>query len=341
MVNALSPVAEAFGCRLRKAIAAAHASQSQLARELGMKAPSQVNRWCRGESLPEGRYMAQLPELLAVSGHWLLTGQGLMVPDSESQQRSAVLRGVLGATSEQLAECVELFLKADPMPAAVRTDGATVAAPPDLPEGSDDDPTPAEERTREEARKREVLEAALKRTEAELDRLRAQAAATAKSLPHVPLEVVSGGLAEDEARAAGLRLVPDLDVEAAAGTEAYVEQELVVGHLALPEDWLARTCINPEQCRSLRVRGRSMEPTLQAGARILVDPQRTRRLHGHIYVVWTEDGLAVKRLIRDGDDWLLVSDNEDQETYPPVPWPEDAIVRGEVMWTGKMLRGSR
>ena len=24
-----------------------------------------------------------------------------------------------------------------------------------------------------------------------------------------------------------------------------------------------------------------------------------------------------------------------QETYPPVPWPEDAIVRGEVMWTGK------
>ena len=37
----------------------------------------------------------------------------------------------------------------------------------------------------------------------------------------------------------------------------------------------------------------------------------------------------------------MVSDNEDQETYPPAPWPEDAIVRGEVMWTGKMLRESR
>ena len=218
------------------------------------------------------------------------------------------------------------------------------------------DPTPADDRAREaeeraqeaiarirreEARNREDLEAALKRTEAELELLRAQAAAESKPLPHVPLEVVSGGLAEDEARAAGLRLVPDLDVEAAAGTEAYVEQERGVGHLALPEDWLARMCINPEQCRSIRVCGRSMEPTLQAGARILVDPQRTRRLHGHIYVVWTEDGLVVKRLIRDGDDWLLVSDNEDQETYPPVPWLEDAIVRGEVMWTGKMLRGSR
>ena len=36
-----------------------------------------------------------------------------------------------------------------------------------------------------------------------------------------------------------------------------------------------------------------------------------------------------------------MSDYREQGTYPPVPWPEDAIVRGEVMWTGKMLRGSR
>ena len=234
---------------------------------------------------------------------------------------------------------------------ALRFDGVVQAArileiSTDYLTGLTDDPAPvddrvreAEERAHQEERKREQLEAELRRTKEELECLRGQAAAEPE--PHIPLGVVSGGLAEDEARAAGFRLIPDLDVEAAAGTEAYVEQELVVGHLAFPEDWLARTCINPEQCRSLRVRGRSMEPTLQAGARILVDPQRMRRLQDHIYVVWTEDGLMVKRLIRDGDDWLLVSDNEDQETYPPVPWPEDAIVRGEVMWTGKMLRPCR
>ncbi len=84
-----------------------------------------------------------------------------------------------------------------------------------------------------------------------------------------------------------------------------------------------------------------MEPTLQAGARILVDPERTRRLQDHIYVVWTEDGLVVKRLLRGGDDWIMVSDNEDQEMYPPVPWPEDAVVRGEVMWSGQSMRRSR
>ena len=214
--------------------------------------------------------------------------------------------------------------------------------------GLTDNPTPVDDRAREaearvhreEARKREQLEAALERSEAELqsrgdelERLRAQVAA--EPWPRVPLEVVLGGLSDDEAREhPTLRLVPELDVEAAAGTEAYVEQEPIVGHLAFREEWLARTCVNPEQCRSIRVRGRSMEPTLQAGARILVDPQRTRRLRDRIFVVATEDGVLVKRLARDGDDWILFSDNED---YPPIPWPEGAEVRGQVMWTGKNL----
>ena len=194
--------------------------------------------------------------------------------------------------------------------------------------GLTDDPTPMDDRV-------EQLEAALRRTEKERDRLRAQVAAASKS---VPLEVVSGGLAEGEAREhPRLWLVPELDVEAAAGTEAYVEQEPIVGHLAFREEWLARTCVNPEQCRTIRVHGRSMEPTLQAGARILVDPQRTRRLRDRIFIVATEDGVLVKRLAREGDDWLLVSDNEDQEAYPPIPWPEGAVVRGQVMWTGRNL----
>ena len=199
--------------------------------------------------------------------------------------------------------------------------------------GLTDDPTPVDDRV-------EQLEAALRSTEKERDRLRAQVAADSK---RVPLEVVSGGLSDDD-EAQGqprLWLVPELDVEAAAGTGTYVEQEPIVGHLAFREEWLARTCVNVEQCRTIRVRGRSMEPTLQPGARILVDPQRTRRLRDRIFVVATADGVLVKRLARDGDDWLLVSDNEDQEAYPPVPWPEDAIVRGEVMWSGQSMRRSR
>ena len=202
--------------------------------------------------------------------------------------------------------------------------------------GLTDDPAPVDDRVLQEARKREELEAELRQTQAERDRLRAQVAA--EPWPHVPLEVVLGGLSDDEAREhPTLRLVPELDVEAAAGTGAYVEQEPIVGHLAFREEWLARTCVDPEECRTIRVQGSSMEPTLGAGSRILVDRRRTRRLRDRIFVVWTEDGVVVKRLARDGDGWLLVSDNEDQEAYPPIPWPEDAVVRGQVMWTGKML----
>ena len=196
--------------------------------------------------------------------------------------------------------------------------------------GLTDDPAPvdgrvneAEERAareaearirREEARNREQLEVALQHRDEELDRLRARAKG--------PRTIER------------FRPIADLDVEAAAGPEAYVEKEPVIGHLAFREDWLAGKGINPDKCSIIQVRGRSMEPTLQAGSRILVDRQRTRRLRDRIFVVWTEDGVVVKRLARDGDDWILVSDNAD---YPPIPWPEGAEVVGQIMWTGRTL----
>ena len=85
------------------------------------------------------------------------------------------------------------------------------------------------------------------------------------------------------------------------------------------------------------VTGKSMEPSIQDGAIILVDHQRTRRRHDRVFVVATEDGELVKRVRRGTDGWWLVSDHGDQDRYPPMPWPVDAAVRGQVMWTGKTL----
>ena len=82
----------------------------------------------------------------------------------------------------------------------------------------------------------------------------------------------------------------------------------------------------------ISVRGDSMEPTLPAGCKILVDRQRRRRRVGNIYVITTLDGLVVKRLGRsEGGRWLLVSDN-DAPDWPDVPWSDDAEVVGEVKW---------
>ena len=70
-------------------------------------------------------------------------------------------------------------------------------------------------------------------------------------------------------------------------------------------------------------------------AMILVDFQRTVRRHNKIFAVRADDRPIVKRLQHaDGQGWRLVSDNT---AYKPVPWPEDAVVRGQVMWTGRTL----
>ena len=120
----------------------------------------------------------------------------------------------------------------------------------------------------------------------------------------------------------------------AAGSGANADDERVLGSLAFRDDWLKRHGLNTAQCRVIEVIGESMEPTLQHRALILVDFQRIVRRHNKIFAVRTEDGPVVKRLQRDEDGWQLVSDNKN---YKPVPWPDGAVVLGQVMWTGRTL----
>ncbi len=121
----------------------------------------------------------------------------------------------------------------------------------------------------------------------------------------------------------------------AAGAGANADEERVLGSLAFRADWLRRHGLNPKRCRVIEVTGDSMEPTLEHRAMILVDFQRTVRRHNKIFAVRADDGPIVKRLQHaDGQGWRLVSDNT---AYKPVPWPEDAVVRGQVMWTGRTL----
>ncbi len=120
----------------------------------------------------------------------------------------------------------------------------------------------------------------------------------------------------------------------AAGAGANPDDERVLGSLAFRDDWLKRHSLNPKRCRVIEVTGDSMEPTLQHRAMILVDFQRTVRRQNKIFAVRTDDGPVVKRLQRDEDGWRLVSDNP---AYKPVPWPREAVVLGQVMWTGRTL----
>ncbi len=136
-------------------------------------------------------------------------------------------------------------------------------------------------------------------------------------------------------------LVPDVlpvplrrEVRAAAGDGAMNDDETIMGYLAFRRDWLAKYGLNTKHCSIIEVSGDSMEPTLQARAMILVDHQRVRRLQNRIFVVGIDDGVIVKRLAHDNRHWQLVSDNKH---YKPLPWPREARMIGQVMWTGKTL----
>ena len=124
------------------------------------------------------------------------------------------------------------------------------------------------------------------------------------------------------------------DTAALAAGSGIAADEYVVDYVPFRDDWLSRHNLKPAHCQVTYVSGRSMEPTLQHRAVVLVDFQRTVRRHNKIFAVRTEDGPVVKRLQRDDDGWQLVSDNT---AYKPVPWPRDAGVLGQVMWTGRTL----
>ena len=119
----------------------------------------------------------------------------------------------------------------------------------------------------------------------------------------------------------------------AAGSGALDLDESVKTYAWFRSEWLSRKGLVADQCAIISVAGESMEPSLPDGCVILIDRNRTRRRSGQIFVVRTEDGLIVKRLGKDEQgNWQLLSDHEDWE---PAPWPEDAVIIGEVKWSAR------
>ena len=132
-----------------------------------------------------------------------------------------------------------------------------------------------------------------------------------------------------------VRLVPFVHgAGVAAGAGGNADDEHVLGHVPFRTNWLARRRIDPERCSVIEVVGDSMEPTLQNGSVILVDHRRTEARDDRIFCIRTDDGPVVKRLRRRKNAWELTSDNYD---YPPRPWPPEAGIIGQVIWTGRSL----
>ena len=138
----------------------------------------------------------------------------------------------------------------------------------------------------------------------------------------------------------GLRPVPRLDVDAAAGAGAFDGDERGGGHIAFDPAWLRRVARGaPDQLSIIRVAGDSMMPTLADGDDILVDRgDAAARLRDGIYVLRIEGALVVKRLALNPAARTL-SIRSDNPSYPGWPDCDPAAVDivGRVVWTGRRI----
>ena len=138
----------------------------------------------------------------------------------------------------------------------------------------------------------------------------------------------------------GLRPVPRLAVDAAAGAGALDGDERQAGHIAFDPAWLRRAARGaPEQLSIIRVAGDSMVPTLADGDDILVDRgDAAARVRDGIYVLRIEDALVVKRLALNPAARTL-SVRSDNPAYPGWPDCDPAAVEivGRVVWAGRRI----
>lgn len=137
---------------------------------------------------------------------------------------------------------------------------------------------------------------------------------------------------------ASMRKVPKLDIAASAGGGAFANGEQLAGRVDFNEDWLRKMGADPAYVSLIRVKGDSMEPTLNDGDDIMVDERAaTRALKAGIHVIRMEDQLYVKRLKPgQGGRLSVLSDNEAHPSWPDMDAKHVTIV-GRVIWVGREL----
>lgn len=150
-------------------------------------------------------------------------------------------------------------------------------------------------------------------------------------IPDPALSQWPGG--EPEGDIARIRLH---DVQASAGPGQLARDGRILSEVGFPIAWLKRHGISPSKATLIYVDGDSMSPTIESGAMVLVDSNRTTLRRKRVYAFRDGDELFVKRLEKLGDQVLVLSDNPDHDARLIAGADlERFAVLGEVVWTGR------
>jgi transcriptional regulator with XRE-family HTH domain len=125
-----------------------------------------------------------------------------------------------------------------------------------------------------------------------------------------------------------------------AGHGAIIYDEARKSSLSFRRDFLRKLGVSENSAVVIDVEGRSMEPTIDDGAVLLVNRAYVQVTDNLIYAFRRDGELFVKRLFRDGEGFRAVSDNPDKSVYPDMlvgPKVPDVEMIGRAMWMGKKL----
>lgn len=103
--------------------------------------------------------------------------------------------------------------------------------------------------------------------------------------------------------------VYDVDVSAGDGAVCFGAAE-PVSRLAFRKDWLSRHGLYAKDLAIVYAKGDSMEPTIHDKEPLLVNISDKELTDGFIYVVRNQENFWVKRVQRQFNELLLLSDNE-------------------------------
>lgn len=118
-----------------------------------------------------------------------------------------------------------------------------------------------------------------------------------------------------------------------AGISGY-EIEYLNGHRApifFRRDWLEARHLDADSLFAVEVSGASMETSLFEGDVVVVNAADTAPRDGYVFAANYEGELVVKRLIRNGGEWFLSSDNQDKRRYPDKLCDERTFLIGIVV----------
>ena len=134
-------------------------------------------------------------------------------------------------------------------------------------------------------------------------------------------------------------LVPGYNIQVAAGTGTFPDQEQPTRKLAFRRKWLRYRGLNEKDLVLVFAKGDSMEPTISDNNTLMIDTSQRDLTDGAIYVIRVNSHLVVKRVqTLLNRDIMLLSDNESY--HPETLKPEqlqDLEVIGKAVWIGKDL----